>query len=307
MTGNSVSWFNLLEKFARSRKPVTYNNIPMPLEFERLMNLCMTEYDYKDKSAAYSRAKGSIAKMIIKNGELNSSAIHYNLKKLDVKNIMTTNYDGLLEKVYGLTSLGSMCGKRRFCFLEPTDIDDIRGIYFYHLHGLVTKPSTICLGQIHYSRIVNMLQDDLASKKGCAKKTNSNLRILRILRGEEYSDSWGSLFFTTNVGIVGFGLADCELDIWWLLAKRASLYYQNYGGARSLINNKIVYYDVVRKAASEEERYSQEIKHLLLEGLYVSIVKVNITKANDYKKAYEAIINCIKDYGISDREKEINI
>lgn len=102
---------------------------------------------------------------------------------------------------------------------------------------------------------------------------------MRILRGEEKSDGWGSLFFITNVEIIGFSLADCESDTWWLLAKRTALYYQDYRDAQSLIKDKIIFYDVVcTYGASKEQIENQKISHELFEGLYVSVVKVHISK-----------------------------
>lgn len=96
--------------------------------------------------------------------------------------------------------------------------------------------------------------------------------------------------------------------MWWLLAKRAALYCQDYGGTQRLINNKIVFYDVVcTDGASDEKLTNQKIKHELLEGLFVSVVKVHIRKKEDYKKAYELIIDTINKNGIYDRIKEYTI
>lgn len=303
LRNQSSSWSDLLQDFAKSRQLKSNKNIPMPLEFERLMNLHMSKKCLKNKTEAYGRAKRSIANTIKKTSIANdSTAIHHKLKLIKINNILTTNYDGLIEEAYGLNNISSICEKSRTCLLKPTN--NINDVKFYHLHGLVTKPSTMCLGQVHYSKIVKILQEDLDSKKGCVRKTNSNLKILRILRNEEKSDSWGSLFFTSNIGIVGFSLYDCEIDIWWLLAKRAALYYQDYGGAKSFIKNKIVFYDVFCKSEEQEEQNQKLRKYELLKGLRVSVVKVIIDEKKDYERAYELILKELKENGISDKTKE---
>lgn len=44
-----------------------------------------------------------------------------------------------------------------------------------------------------------------------------------------------------------------------------------------------------------------------MQGLFVSVVKVHISKKDDYKKAYELIIDTINKNSISDRIKEYTI
>ena len=48
--------------------------------------------------------------------------------------------------------------------------------------------------------------------------------------------SWAELMFRTNVYIVGFGMGFSEIDIWWLLNKRARMIQED-----KCISNTITY------------------------------------------------------------------
>ena len=53
-------------------------------------------------------------------------------------------------------------------------------------------------------------------------KNNFSDELKQALKG-----SWVEHIFFSNLYIVGFGLDKSEIDIWWLLAYRASLIAQN--------------------------------------------------------------------------------
>lgn len=163
MSSHSISWFNLLSDLAKNRKLVSNKKMPTSLEFERLMNLHMQKNYLKNKVEAYSRAKASIAKSIQKISVLPLSAIHHKIRSLHIDNILTTKYDKLLESTFGLSSIRSLCDGSIFCMLGPTDI--VSGTKFYHIYGLVTKPSTMCLGSIHYLRIVKIFRMILIARR----------------------------------------------------------------------------------------------------------------------------------------------
>ena len=113
------------------------------------------------------------------------------------------------------------------------------------------------------------------------------------------NNTWGERFYTSNITIIGLGLSDCEIDLWWLLTHRAYLYYSNYCGLRERIKNNIIYYDIVddvKRNNQEDEikRYrfflEQERKHRLLESDHVIVKKFYLSESdNDYASAYENI------------------
>ena len=65
------------------------------------------------------------------------------------------------------------------------------------------------------------------------------------LRNPKYStNTWAEKLFTDDVNIVGLGLTQSEIDIWWLITYRATLLYANRFNCKELLNNKIVYHDI---------------------------------------------------------------
>lgn len=74
-------------------------------------------------------------------------------------------------------------------------------------------------------------------------------------------------FFRTNVYIVGFGMALSEIDIWWLLNKRA-LFLANVSG----INNSIVY---LYNDEYENEKMFRMFLPLYVPFMYL-IIRLNV-------------------------------
>lgn len=119
-------------------------------------------------------------------------------------------------------------------------VGKINGIDFFHAHGCIIAPTTICLGYEHYMGTIEKIRNDINR----APKDIGCKNIAAILKGIiEPANTWAEKFYTSDVHIIGFGLYECEADFWWLLTHRASMYYANEGG-QDLIRNTIMYYDV---------------------------------------------------------------
>ena len=54
------------------------------------------------------------------------------------------------------------------------------------------------------------------------------------------NSSWVELFFTSNIHIIGFTLDYSEIDLWWIINKRARL--KRSKNLEKKIKNKITYY-----------------------------------------------------------------
>ena len=102
------------------------------------------------------------------------------------------------------------------------------------------------------------------------------------------------------MSIIGLGLPDCEIDLWWLLAHRAYLYYSDYSNLKNKIVNDIDYYDTVKgdkyleKSAEERKRiaYKQNYKYRLLEDFHVNVklyylADYKSSKGSRYSSPYE--------------------
>ena len=256
------TWDNLLIQLANDRHLKDFEvNGSFPIEFERIMNLHISNSNLKNKSEAYTRAKNRVVKMIDDLDDISNEPLFEKIKTLDVNNILTTNYDLNLEKIYSSDGLGKGVHNEVVMCPHPTDV--FEKIRFYHIHGTITKASTICLSYRHYINIIKRMEKEMMSKVNIAPKCCTNERILCLLREECVDDSWWNLFFNSNVYIFGLGFGESEVDLWWLLSMRAAYYFQDYYRARSLINNTIKYYDIVFRDKYEKYEELEKIKTLI--------------------------------------------
>ncbi|MCF0116305.1 MAG: SIR2 family protein [Erysipelotrichaceae bacterium] len=294
-----VPWGDLLRAIAEECD-VTYNkDIAMPLEFERIVNTYLKTLE-KPSREVYSKLKRKVADKVL-NATIQEDAPHLKLVELPIDSIITTNYDYLLEQAFDRNFKPEGPKGNNTKTLEETY--EVGNIHFYHAHGEAKKWNTICLGYDHYISIVNDNCGFISTK---SDKSTEN--ILRKLKGDlDFKNVWAEKFFTSNIGIIGLGMYECEIDLWWLLTHRASLINSNYEDCRSLIDNCIVYYDVVDDIVQEGDREqsrlarlaTQRNKHDLLEGTNVMVKKYYLSRFNgSYKGAYLQMMDDIKENGI---------
>ncbi len=315
LTLSDDSWKNVVKKIAEERNIQSLDSMSLPLEFERVMNIHLQNNPkLKNKSDAYSTAKSRMANDL-RTKQLPPDSIHYLLRDIPVDNIVTTNYDYLLERVF---DSGFIPEKSTDMYLDEFR-SEIAGVKFYHAHGEANNTRSICLGYEHYAKLLSRIRRNIDQKEG-----NSRV-ILRDLRFKVERDCWYYKFFSDNVYIVGLGLGESEIDLWSLLTKRASLYYRDCEGARSIIRNRIIYFDVLDDIDGNVK--SQTNKHELLEGAHVEVVTESLsswmgkcvweTMDNEEKKkrknaayveAYKAFLRNIprenKEYGELEEDEE---
>lgn len=157
------------------------------------------------------------------------------LSENHVNNIITTNYDKGIEFI-----LCQMCG-----YEEATHNDnDAELIYsiranksfenkelrhtikLWKIHGDVDRIKSVTLGFDQYCGALSKLNNYVKGKYGSSKSTNQqntcNVPMKDKCKNQNFDGiSWAELFFKTNIYIVGFGMDFSEIDIWWLLNKRA--------------------------------------------------------------------------------------
>lgn len=293
---NSISWTALLKDLSTELNTEHYEEIPLPLEFERIVNNHL-EHLNNPTPEIYSKIKKSVIKKI-KDTKLPENAIHKRLSEIKLDSILTTNYDYLLEYVFNDTYSHKGDTNKKYLF-ESTSTQ--KGINFYHLHGMAASAQSICLGYEHYVGIVEKLRNELNSKPN---NEASKMRIKQILCGDmAKKNTWGEKFYTSDIDIIGFNLSDCEIDIWWLITHRAYLYYSNYYGLKSKIKNTITYYDVIddikHKNADEETMRSkkellQKQKHILLSNNHIEVKTYSLKEYGDYTSIYNQIIDNLK-------------
>lgn len=304
---DGIPWGNLLKRIA-DEYGVSYNpDISMPLEFERIINEYLgREIDLANPNTIIMDAKRKIAQNI-NEVNLPEDALHRELMNVNLNGIITTNYDVILEKIYDDAYRYDGGVIKKYLFEKTATIG---GKSFFHIHGIADCTSSLCLGYEHYMGMVEHLRSELNTKKN---RVATEMQIKRILCNEEPAKgTWGELFYTANIAVLGLGLTECESDLWWLITHRASLYYSNYCHLRSTgkLSNTIVYYDVMddikkQDKAEEDKRIQSELskrnKHMLLQNEHIEVKIVTLGRdCLTYKEAYKLIIEDLQKNGIAE-------
>lgn len=285
---NSISWRNLLEGIAKEYG-VEYNgNISMPLEFECIVNQIL-KHEKVPSPQIYRTIKEKVAE-IVKGVKLGEDCIHHRLLELPIDAIMTTNYDNLLEYIYNSGYKYSGDKKNTYRF-DPISIQ--KGVPFYHVHGFADVPKTICLGYEHYMGVVEKIRSEINTEEN---NKDGHMKIVLALNDRSrLKNTWYERFYTDNISIVGLGLTESEVDLWWLITHRAYLFYSNYHDVRKKLTNRITYYDIVD--TKDEVRFAQKKKiHYMLKNANVEVKTLKLEQdCNSYEEGYEMIFASIKN------------
>lgn len=286
---------------------VDIKNMSYPLKFEYIVNF-YNENLNKHSINSYIEIKKQISERlnqsILKSDKKLDKEISNLLLKIAPSNILTTNYDYLLEKVF--ISKGTKAEysehfqeiyKNREYFLNRTRrLGRKNKTNFYHVHGIDVVPSSVCLGYEHYMRIVNVLRKRIIGNGG-------NIRIIEYLKnkakyGKEFPNEYETKFFDTDMYIIGLGLTSEEIDLWWILCYRAYLYYADVDGSKKLINNKIVYLDVhptkiTNEGYSYEDDYRKQ-QYEMFRYMKIDYVPFEVSD-NGFKGKYIEALNYIQE------------
>ena len=213
--------------------------------------------------------------------EPQADSLFHRLLDVDADAYLTTNYDYALERAIceregiGRDGLDVGAGYANETYISLHRCRKYKGGIVYHVHGELNYPNSICLGYMHYVR-------NLSSVVGALTEESENgLDIsLRedVLRGKGRR-SWADRFFNSDVYIVGFGMAESEIDFWWLLDLRARIILA--GGA-----------DAPRNTISYLCAYEGEAPEICetLESLKVDVYHQQVTRG-EWKEAYETLID----------------
>lgn len=214
------------------------------------------------------------------------------LAELKVENYLTTNYDyAFLEcfkknpriKIVNKSTEDIYSVRRHKDILEDGNLRS----KLWHIHGDIDTPPSIMLGLDHYcgsvAKIDSYVKGRYEFDQNKAKvKVPSILDKLKNL--EEFDgSSWVELFFTSDIHIVGLGLDFSEIDLWWILNKRARFMLDNK--TTELIKNKIYFY-----STSENEDQRELLRTLSVENILIELSGAK----NNYEEAYNTIFEKIR-------------
>lgn len=201
------------------------------------------------KQELISRIQGRFSGKNIRGEILDPGRFGVYLRAHHISNILTTNYDNGIESI-----LCELCG---YTEERPLDIvsEKIYSIRTYRLfthkkcghkiklwkiHGDLDRIRSITLGFDHYcgalSKLSEYIKGSYRSSRTDQQLTYGGPMVDKCRKQLFDGISWGELFFSTDLYIVGFGMDFSEIDIWWLLNKRARMTVDI-----PEIDNKIVY------------------------------------------------------------------
>lgn len=233
--------------------------------------------------------KAEIAEMM---SQIDSHELYSQMFDLNIQNYLTTNYDyAFLKSIENRKDINLPIVE-----YSTEDVYSIRRLkrisnkhekkkHFWQIHGEIKKPATIMLGLDQYSGSLGKIDSFI---KGYYRYTKDKERISEDsiaakLKSNSFTDiSRIELFFNSNIHIFGFGLDYSEVDLWWLLNKRARLKKSEIG---KLINNKITLYTMDIDKQREEQ----------LNVFDVHVENINVaTGADKYNRFYKELIKMLK-------------
>lgn len=309
INNDNYDWEKVLKGISPENLKDSIDNRQLTHSYERL--LIDAYYEGIFLSTAERELKESF---IHKINEINttpeSEDIYQSLINLGAENYMTTNYDGKIEEFLSNNGYHSKNPKSSsdYLSLHRREVWKYRNTSkvctLWPIHGCGyegTKWNTVMLGFEHYCNSISCLGHYLnfgstrqngyyGSKYGDYLNQTGKLSYIQYLiknyRGEGCT-FWADLFFLTDVHIIGFGMDFSEIDIWWLLTKRARLMRamsKNFKG-KDLIRNKIFYY-----GHNEEDKHKIE----LLEAYGVKCIIKDKPEGENWKGLYDHLINEMK-------------
>lgn len=303
------SWHDLLIGISDKGNIPILEEIPPTLQYEQVYLSPSSTFSDLSHENEETKLKDAVKRRLVK---LSTNAFYESLKSLDVNLFLTTNYDHAFydnnlkkireydntEKLYSIRRWKSIC-------------DDGKNICLYSIHGDIGRTSSIMLGLDHYGGALAKVQDYVKGNYRRIQKVNGKdyvhpqvpsirkrlkekIEISPLEYGFKNSGfglvSWIDSFFFTNLHIIGITLDFSEIDIWWLLSRRARLLKSK------LVTNKIFYYPTF--PISEIHYHLPKLR--LLERLGVQIVYHKLTQdietgIIDYPSIYNIQINNLKN------------
>lgn len=214
---------------------------------KKFINNCNIEEEFIKKELT-----GEIEKEIknaIKGKESVAEWFDKFLKRNKISDILTTNYDKGIEYILqkcGYEIINNNSSEKLYsikrCKIFKNKINKHQ-IKLWKIHGDIDAIKSVTLGYDQYCGSLSKLTSYIKGKYVTSKMSQVNMGNVPIEDKcknpiKKDNGSWAELFFFNNIYIFGFGMDFSELDIWWLLNKRARIKINN----PSFIQNTITYY-----------------------------------------------------------------
>ncbi len=263
--GDRFEWGTLLQDLNRTFMNGKVRNLN--LDANQLIFIKEFPFVYDEIVNRSKDGERNIKKYIQKGiSKLTPNDRYFDFPNLDCDEILTTNYDYLIEKSFdnnwkriGFQSTETLYSIRR------NHVSNNRRIW--HIHGEQERRTSILLGFKHYvdysSKVKNRAQE-------CSKE---------ILSGSyKETKSWVDCFLTHNINLIGIGMKFSEYPLWWLLAYR----YYKIKQSKLKINNRISF--VIPESSLNRDNN-------IFDAMKAYGVKILPIPAIDYNDFYKKILN----------------
>jgi len=282
-----ISWKQLLDKI-KGDNLFENGKLPNTMIYER--SIIGNPISFDTLTQKEEAIKKDIADML---NNFPSNSYFDRLAAINAENYLTTNYDYAVLQTYKSNPSYEIINR------STEGIYSIRrhkDIYFkgklkskiWHIHGEIDTPPSIMLGLDHYCGSVGKIDNYVKGRYEyqVEKKTIKTPSIIEKLNDKSKFDqsSWIELFFNSNVYIIGLGLDFSEIDLWWILNKRARFKLDNE--TKQLIKNKVTFF-----STTDDKDHIETLK-----SLHIEIVQIKLDSINQkYEKAYDKILTSIQD------------
>ena len=252
----------------------------IPYTFQYEMNyLGKDKLDEETMKSKICRELPDFGKVELKDASKNFLRF---LDENEITDILTTNYDGLVENLL-------LSQNAKFISQNNSErIYSIRRNYVYEynkklitlwkVHGDAVAPKSVMLGLDHYCGAIGKMNDFIKHGKLGEKMTDNpmEMKFSNKTKSDEKGIAtfqfytWVDLFFAATVYFIGFGLDFSETDIWWLLNKRARF------KEKLEISNEIFFYaPKQQKNATKSDIAKAKAKEKVLESFGVQYQEVS--------------------------------
>lgn len=141
----------------------------------------------------------------------------------------------------------------------------------WHIHGDISKPSSMVIGHYYYGKLLKQIADRAA-------KCKRNYSIALKKESPFKPESWVDYFLIGNVYIFGLGMYLAEQDLWWLLSFKAMHFPET----------RVYFYQT-------EQNMDKDVKKLLY-AYGVDLITDIPLSGNKYVQYYQKVIEDIEKH-----------
>ena len=233
------SWQNLFKNI-----PSSIKNYTILYETSLLSDTVVDEA--KTKKTLIEKIRETISLKNIDDSIQGLNLFGKKLKENNISDIITTNYDQGLDLILcekcGYTKVEDSSAHKETIYSirtysEYENKELQHKIKIWKIHGELDRVKSIMLGYDQYCGLLAKLSEYIKGTYRSNSGVTCKRSIVEKCKENSFDGiSWAELFFNANIYIVGFGMDFSEIDIWWLLNKRARV-----KKALPVINNRIRY------------------------------------------------------------------